>query len=1210
MKKKSSITKDYSDEIARLKAQLHSKEQKITALRDEKEKYLRLLETATDWIYWIGPQGIFHYISSGCKNITGYEPREFMNDPGLLLRIVHPDDRERVARQLKKELQNRDTCSNEFRIITKSGQTRWIWHQCRPVFDSKGMLVGRRAGNRDITALLLAQQELKESRELLGMVFDGMPDPIHMINEKFEIELSNRTLLDLKGLHLDAIRGKHCYEMYQGRESKCEPCAADEAFKTGQTARLIKTLPLPNGKQKYFEVFAYPVKDASGRVTHVIELTRDISAQKELEAALRRSRDQYEQLATTMPLGILSCDQNGNLTFANEAMLKILGSPSLEQTLQFNVLELPLLERFGISEKIKKTLQSGARFVFQTEYVSKWGKQSVLRIHIDPLRNTNGHIEGALGLVEDVTEYTRLQHALAKSEQKFHDIFEFSPNGIILIDEAFKIVEVNQKITEITGFGKKELLGEYIWDMAVHLVPKSQKHQKNKAYFKKLLKDNLKRLQSSNLPVEFETVIQDKKGRIRYLQESAFQIRINGDSFLVNIKSDITDRYLAQQALEESEKRFKEMYRLFRLIADNDPDMLWAKDLQGRFIFTNKAICERLLGAKDVNEPIGKDDLYFAKRLQNLHPENPEWHNFSEACLDSDKITLQAQKPMRFKEFGNVMGKFMFLDVYKAPLRDESGKIIGTVGSARDITEEKAIEKEKERIQDELKRLATVIEQADVAIIITDTAGIMQYVNRAFESDTGYSKEEALGQNPRILKSGEHPREFFKDLWDTITAGKTWHNTIINRKKDGTLYHEDAIIFPIFDSQGKIANYAAILRDITKEQELEKQVRHMQKMESIGILTGGIAHDFNNLLTVINGYTDLGLRKYGYDEKIRNILTAIQAAGNRAADLTSQLLAFSRKQIISPKIIDINETILKLEKMLKRIIEEHIQLELFLAPGLPNIKADPVQIEQILMNLVVNARDAIHALPPDSPNDKRIQIETEQVTLNSDYAARHKGVKEGAFICISVSDSGVGMDESVLNKIFDPFFTTKEVGKGTGLGLSTVYGIIKQNNGNVYVYSEPGKGTTIKIYWPVCREEQNQTEETPKTDQAALKGNETVLLVEDDPFVREVGRDALMEFGYNVITAASGDKALLLVNEKNLKPQLLITDLIMPTMSGIELAAHIREKIPNIKIIYTSGYTENLIVKNGVLEEGIHFIQKPYQILQFIQTVRHVLDGK
>ena len=651
------------------------------------------------------------------------------------------------------------------------------------------------------------------------------------------------------------------------------------------------------------------------------------------------------------------------------------------------------------------------------------------------------------------------------------------------------------------------------------------------------------------------------------------------------------------------------MYRLFRLIADNDPDMLWAKDLQGRFIFTNKAICERLLGAKDVNEPIGKDDLFFAHRLRNLHPEDPTWHNFGEACLDSDKITLEAQKPMRFEEYGNVMGKFMFLDVHKAPLRDEHGNIIGTVGSARDVTEEKQLEKEKEAIQAEVKRLATVIEQADVAIIITDTEGAIQYVNRAFELDTGYSQQDAIGHTPRILKSGEHPKEFYEDLWATITSGKTWHNTIVNKKKDGTIYYEEAIIFPLFDSENKITNYAGILRDITKEKELEKQVRQMQKMESIGVLTGGIAHDFNNLLTVINGYTDLGIAKYGHDAKIRSILTAIQAAGNRAAELTAQLLAFSRKQIISPKIIDINETILRLEKMLHRIIEEHIALELFLAPGLPKIKADPVQIEQILMNLVVNARDAIHELPPDSKNDKRIQIETNVEHLGPEYVAKHKGAQEGDYISIAVSDSGIGMEESIVSKIFDPFFTTKEVGKGTGLGLSTVYGIVKQNKGNIYVYSEKGKGTTIKIYWPVSEEIQKEEIEETEIDYEQIRGTETVLLVEDDQFVREVGRDALEEFGYKVITAANGMEALELIKKEKIHPELLITDLIMPTMSGKELAKQIKEIFPSIKIIYASGYTENLIVKNGVLEEGIHFIHKPYQISHFIKLVRQVLNA-
>ena len=1193
-------------EISRLKAQLSEKEKELNRLREETSLFQALIDAAPDCVYWINPDGTLRYVSPICESITGYPPDEFIKDPDLFFKIIHPKDRKATLKKLHNEFKNPEICTQKFRIITKSGGMRRIWHQCKPVYDESGKIIGRRASNWDIPDLKSIEAQLQENQQMLRMVLDGMPDPIHMIDKDFNIVLANKTLLNLKKVSQEEIIGKHCYEIYQGRKEKCEPCAAEQTFKSGEITSLIKTLSLEDGSSKYFEVFAYPIKNEKGNVTHVIELTRDITEQIRLENDLRKSRNQYLQLANSAPLGILSCDTQGNITFVNPAMLDILGSPSLELTKRFNVFTFPPLKEPGISKKIKQTLKTGKDFQFETNYTSQWGKDLALRVHVSPILQADGSIEGALVIVEDFKEYNRLQNAIAKSEQKFHNLFEFSPNGIVLIGTDFKILDINRSIEQMTGYDRKEFVGKYIWEVNALLEPEPKDPNNRKAYFEKLFSKISKH---NKYPYQLEREIRDKNGQIHYWQEYFFQIKVNGDFLLVSIKNDVTEQRLAKKALKDSETKFREMYRLFRLIADNDPDMLWAKDLQGRFIFTNKAICDRLLGAKDVNEPIGKDDLFFAKRLRNLHPENPEWHNFGEACLDSDKITLEARKPMHFEEYGNVMGKFMFLDVHKAPLRDEQGNIIGTVGSARDVTEEKQMEKEKEAIQAEVKRLATVIEQTDVAVIITDINGTIQYANRAFEKDTGYSPEEAIGQNPRILKSGEHPKEFYEDLWATITSGKTWHNTIINKKKDGNIYYEDAIIFPLFDSENKITNYAGILRDITKEKELEKQVRQMQKMESIGVLTGGIAHDFNNLLTVINGYTDLGIAKYGHDAKIRSILTAIQTAGNRAAELTSQLLAFSRKQIISPKVLDINETILRLKKMLKRIIEENIELEIYLKPNLPKIKADPVQIEQILMNLVVNARDAIHELPADSPNDKRIQIETNAEHLGPEYVAKHKGAKVGDYISIMVSDSGVGMDDLVINKIFDPFFTTKEVGKGTGLGLSTVYGIVKQNNGNIYVYSEVGKGTTIKIYWPVSEETESKNIEEEEIDYAQMRGTETVLLVEDDQFVREVGKEALEEFGYKVITAANGPEALELIEKQKIQPTLLITDLIMPNMSGKELAKRIKEIFPSIKIIFSSGYTENLIVKNGVLEKGIHFIHKPYQISHFIKLVRQVLDS-
>jgi len=935
------------DEIKQLKAQLAQKDEAIKTLKQKIDQFRFLADFSSDWIYWINRQGRLEYVSPSCFEITGYTSDEFLSNPKLFQNIVHPEDKEQFRDKIKKELNNPNACTLQFRIVHKNGEERWIWHQCLPVFDDQGNLIGRRASNRDITEIRRSQQKLQHSEHLLRMVFDGLPDPLHMIDTDFRIVLTNKKLLELKGVTQEEIQGKYCYEVYQGRSEKCEVCASEKAMQTKAPITLEKTLPLSDGSEKYFEVSAIPILDEKGNVTHALEVTRDVTEKKQIEKSIR-----------------------------------------------------------------------------------------------------------------------------------------------------------------------------------------------------------------------------------------------------------------------ESEKKYREMYRLLRLIADNDPDMLWAKDLQGRFIFTNKALCEKLLGVQDVNEPVGKDDMYFVKQLRALHPDDPSWHNFGEACLDSDAITLKEKRPMHFEEYGNVMGKYTFLDVHKAPLRDEQGNIIGTVGSARDITEQKILEKKEEEARKKLKELATVIEQTNIAVIITDLEGTMEYVNRAFEIDTGYAYEEAIGQNPRILKSDKHPPEYYKEMWDTITAGKTWRGEFINRKKDGTEYHEDAIIFPIFDEQGNIIKYAGWLKDISKEKDLEKQIQQIQKIESIGVLTGGIAHDFNNLLTVINGYTELGLAKYRDDVKIRSILESIHAAGLRAANLTSQLLAFSRKQIITPKIIDINELISSMENMLKRLIEEHIVLHFYLEPGLPKIKADPVQIEQVLMNLVVNARDAIHEKAPENSKEKRIIIETSVHLLDDSYVATHKGSAPGMFVSISVTDNGIGMDEETKAKIFDPFFTTKEVGKGTGLGLSTVYGIVKQNNGSIFVYSEPDKGTTIKIYWPVAENQEENLFTSATENFSSLQGHETVLLVEDDPFVRNVGSDALREFGYHVLEAASGKEALELIEKENVQPALLITDLIMPSMSGKELAQILQKKFSEIKIIYTSGYTENHIVINGVLEKGINFIPKPYSVSDFISLVRTVLDKK
>lgn len=398
-----------------------------------------------------------------------------------------------------------------------------------------------------------------------------------------------------------------------------------------------------------------------------------------------------------------------------------------------------------------------------------------------------------------------------------------------------------------------------------------------------------------------------------------------------------------------------------------------------------------------------------------------------------------------------------------------------------------------------------------------------------------------------------------------------------------------------------------ILRDVTQRKHLERQLAQSQKMESIGTLAGGIAHDFNNLLTVINGHAEISLMKLEKEHPAYKDGVSILHAGEKAADLTRQLLAFSRKQIYQPQIIKINEIISNMDKLLRRLIDEDINIETILSPKTPLIKADSGQLEQILMNLIINARDAVNE-KTEFAFEKKITIETGPAFLDEAYVADHVGTKPGFYAVIAISDNGVGMSEEIKNKILEPFFTTKETGKGTGLGLSTVYGIVKQNDGSIYVYSEPDRGTTFKIYWPATGEGA-----TPDLrivpENLPLSRGEVILFVEDDDGVRNFACSALKQLGYQVYEASNGRKALDLVKEKIHRIDLLISDLIMPEMNGKELASEISARFPEALVLYTSGYTDNHIVHDGLLDQGVHFLHKPYSIHSLAQKIRNVINS-
>ncbi len=508
--------------------------------------------------------------------------------------------------------------------------------------------------------------------------------------------------------------------------------------------------------------------------------------------------------------------------------------------------------------------------------------------------------------------------------------------------------------------------------------------------------------------------------------------------------------------------------------------------------------------------------------------------------------------------------------------------------------------KSEEALRESEKRLQAILDNSPAIIFLKDTEGRYLYVNPQFGKLTPLTPEQILGKTDAEIFTTEQAAAFRANDLKVLQAGVALEFEEVTRHQD-ELHTSVVSRFPLRNTEGKVYALCGIVTDITERKNLEAQLRQSQKMEAIGQLAGGIAHDFNNMLTVINGYGELMLLSLPIGEPHRVSVEQIREAGERAATLTRHLLAFSRKQVLQPKVLDLNAVVANMDTMLQRVISADIDLLTILSPGLASVKADPGQIEQILMNLVVNARDAM-------PEGGRLTIETADVVLDSDYARRHVDVSPGRYIMLAVSDAGCGMDKKTQARIFEPFFTTKEEGKGTGLGLSTVYGIVKQSGGNIWVYSEPGRGTTFRIYLPRI-EEAAEAVEPDKAPEPLPTGSETILLVEDEAGVRNLAKKILETYGYKVLDAAEGEDAFRLSGQHKGLIHLMVTDMVMPEMSGRELADRLKPSRPNMKVLFMSGYTDKAMLHQGELDPGMAFLQKPFTPQTLARKVREVLGA-
>ena len=508
----------------------------------------------------------------------------------------------------------------------------------------------------------------------------------------------------------------------------------------------------------------------------------------------------------------------------------------------------------------------------------------------------------------------------------------------------------------------------------------------------------------------------------------------------------------------------------------------------------------------------------------------------------------------------------------------------------------------QKRLEIELSMLSHALRNVSESLSVFDLNGNIIFVNESFIKTYGYDKEELIGQSINKFHPSEKPRQIFKPIIEkTLKDG--WEGELTARRKSGENFTIYIRTSPVTDDEGKPIVVVGVARDITEKKLLEDQLRQSQKMEAIGQLAGGIAHDFNNLLTVIEGYIELLFSSTNENDPSSNYIRQIKKATDRATALTRQLLAFSRRQILQPKKLNLNSLISDMSILLKRLIGEDVEFSTMLNPDIGAIKADRSQMEQVLMNLAVNSRDAM-------PDGGILTFETKVVSLDATLYERHtSGIRKGNYVMLAISDTGVGMDKDTQDRVFEPFFTKKEKSKGTGLGLATVYGIVRQSGGHIWLDSEPGKGTTFKIFLPMVKAKAVEKDE-PQKQKEESRGSETILVVEDEFMVRELVCDTLRSSGFSILEAANGKQAIEIYSQNDKKIDMVLTDVIMPEMSGRKMIDTLRKNHPELVALFMSGYTDDAIIKHGVLEPGMAYIQKPFSPKALIQKVKEVLEDK
>jgi PAS domain S-box-containing protein len=1056
-------------------------------------------------------------------------------------------------------------------VPDKSGN-EFIWetHTFRIERENQEPLIG--GFSMDITEKKEAEKKLRENEEFLKSIIESIQDGISILKPDLTINFTNDVMKKWYAENLP-LEGKKCYECYHNANAPCDPCPTLRCIQSGETEWNI--IPgLPNSPIKWIELFSYPIKDPdTGKVTGVAEFVRDITSKRQAEEALRQSENKYRLLFQTSPDLIAQIDKEGRFITANPAMTDSFGI-SAEELIGKTFFEVmpPDIAQHRL-EMVRKALKEDRIQNFEDERDGKYYYNLFVPVKISEQEEATVQV-----IARDITESKQMQNQLLESERKYRDLVENMAEGLITIDEQKIVTLVNSKICHMLEFKPEEMVGKNIFDFF------DSKNQK-------ILKQELVKRPEGTFS-RYEITFTTKSGKqIPVLISGApnFDEKGRFRGSYANVL-DFTERKQAEEALRQSEEKY-------RLITETTSDLisLHTFDLNASYTYVSPSI-KRIAGYEP-EELLGKSAFDF------IHPDDrKDLLKILETYIGYMFKNLMSGKKLEFTEtieyrFKHKSGKWIYLQSVGNTL----GKQLLFV--SRDVTQRVQMEAS---LRENEERYRSVVENSAMGIFVIDDNYTFEFVNQRLGQILGYNESEIIGHKFMEFLAPESI-ELVQDRYQHRQKGEAvptnYEFEVI--RKDGERRQVEIYSNVVKDTDGKNHTIAQIL-DITERVKTEaerdslaSQLHQAQKMEAIGRLAGGIAHDFNNILTIILGYSQMALMNLQPDQKFYSQFQKINDAARRSANMIGKMLAFSRQQNAEPQRLNLNTHLESTKGLLEKIVREDIRMSFIPGARLHDIYLDPTQFDQIIMNLVVNARDAM-------PKGGTLIIETANFTCDSEYSLKHHGFQPGNYVMISVSDTGCGMDKETLEHIFEPFFTTKGEGEGTGLGLATVYGIIKQNNGFINVYSEPGKGATFKIYFPVYEGQDEKPYQAE--DLENIMGQETILLAEDDTDVRTFTRNALQQLGYQVIDFGEPIEALEYFKKHSDEIDLLFTDLVMPGMNGQELHRQIEQIKPGIKVLFTSGYTSNIIAVQGIIKRGINFLQKPFALAALGKKIRQILD--